>query len=558
MLIVLVVALVVIALASVVGPRVGIASPLVLVAIGVGASFVPMLGVIDIRPEWILEGVLPPLLYSSAVSMPSMNFRRDFGAISGLSVLLVIGSSLVLGVFFMLVVPGLGFAYGVALGAIISPTDAVATSLVKGSPISKRVVAMLEGESLLNDATALVLLRTAIVAVSGSFSFWGALGTFAYSVAVAVGIGWLVGWLNLAVRRRVTDPTVNTALSFAVPFVAAIPATLLQASGLVAAVAAGLITGILAPRQLSPENRLSDGQNWRTVELVLEGAVFLIMGLQIRSVVVAVQAGGDGGVATAVLIALGAFGLTVAVRAVYVGPLLAVMRARARANERIRSRAEAMQERFTTPEGKQEMLGRMRKRSPRRSERDLDRFSTRITRFLANLDYFSSQPLGWREGTVVVWAGMRGAVTVAAAQTLPEFAGRDLLVLIAFAVAVVSLVLQGGTIGPVVRALAPAADPDAAAARNRAELDRLFQIMRTAAEGFPPPPPVEQPERIDQATIDAMEVQRAHRIAVLHAQRNALLDERDNGTFDSDVLTAALANLDAAEIDLELRGRLAT
>lgn len=557
-LIVLVVALVVIALASVVGPRVGIASPLVLVAIGVGASFVPMLGVIDIRPEWILEGVLPPLLYSSAVSMPSMNFRRDFGAISGLSVLLVIGSSLVLGAFFMLVVPGLGFAYGVALGAIISPTDAVATSIVKGSPISKRAVAMLEGESLLNDATALVLLRTAIVAVSGSFSFWGALGAFAYSVVVAVGIGWFVGWLNLAVRRRVTDPTVNTVLSFAVPFVAAIPATLLQASGLVAAVAAGLITGILAPRQLSPENRLSDGQNWRTVELVLEGAVFLIMGLQIRSVVVAVQSGGDGGVATAVLIALGAFGLTVAVRAVYVGPLLAIMRARARANERIRGRAEAMQERFTTPEGKQEMLGRMRERSPRRSERDLDRFSTRITRFLANLDYFSSQPLGWREGTVVVWAGMRGAVTVAAAQTLPEFPGRDLLVLIAFAVAVVSLVLQGGTIGPVVRALAPAADPDAAAARNRAELDRLFQIMRTAAEGFPPPPPVEQPERIDQAAIDAMEVQRAHRIAVLHAQRNAILDERDNGTFDSDVLTAALANLDAAEIDLELRGRLAT
>lgn len=558
MLTVLVIALVVIALSAVVGPRIGIASPLVLVAIGVGASFVPMLGVIDIRPEWILEGVLPPLLYSSAVSMPSMNFRRDFGAISGLSVLLVIGSSLVLGLFFMLVVPGLGFAYGVALGAIISPTDAVATSIVKGTSISKRVVAMLEGESLLNDATALVLLRTAIVAVSGAFSFWGALGAFAYSVAVAAVIGWLVGWLNLVVRRRVTDPTVNTVLSFAVPFAAAVPTTLLQASGLVAAVVAGLVTGVLAPRRLSPENRLSDGQNWRTVELVLEGAVFLIMGLQIRTVVMAVQAGGDGGVATAVLIALGAFGLTVAVRAAYVGPLLAILRARGRANERARGRVETMQERFRTPEGQQEMLERMQERSPRRSERDLARFSTRVTRFLANLDYFKNQPLGWREGTTVVWAGMRGAVTVAAAQTLPAFPGRDLLVLIAFAVAVVSLALQGGTIGPLVRLLAPRSDPEAAAARTRAELDRLLEIMRTAASSLPEPPPLERPERIDQDAIDAFQARRVHQIAVLHAQRDAILDERDNGTFDSDVLADALANIDAAEIDLEMRGRLAS
>ena len=177
-----------------------------LVAIGVGASFLPLFDTIEIEPEWILAGVLPPLLYSSAVSMPAMNFRREFGAISGLSVRWSIASSLVLGVFFMLVIPDLGFAWGVALGAIVSPTDAVATSIIKQTSVSKRVVAMLEGESLLNDATALVLLRTAIVATAASFSFWAAAGTFAYSVVIAIIIGVLVGWGNLVVRKRVTDP----------------------------------------------------------------------------------------------------------------------------------------------------------------------------------------------------------------------------------------------------------------------------------------------------------------------------------------------------------------
>ncbi|WP_281506190.1 cation:proton antiporter [Amycolatopsis sp. FBCC-B4732] len=120
LLVVLVTGFLVIAAATVVGPRLGVAAPLVLVVLGVAASLLPMFASAHIEPEWILEGVLPPLLYSAAVSMPAMNFRREFGAISGLSVLLVVGSSLVLGLFFALVLPGLGFAWGVALGAIVS------------------------------------------------------------------------------------------------------------------------------------------------------------------------------------------------------------------------------------------------------------------------------------------------------------------------------------------------------------------------------------------------------------------------------------------------------
>jgi NhaP-type Na+/H+ or K+/H+ antiporter len=548
-LVVIVVALVAIAAATVVAPRIGIAAPLVLVTIGVAASFLPVFATVFIEPEWILAGILPPLLYSSAVSMPAMNFRREFGAISGLSVLLVVGSALLLGVFFMIALPGLGFAWGVALGAIVSPTDAVATSIIKRTTVSKRVVAILDGESLLNDATALVLLRTAIVAAAASFSFWGAVGTFAYSVAVAAAIGGLVGWLNLEVRKRVTDSTVNTVISFTVPFLAAVPAELLGASGLVAAVVAGLVTGVLAPRRLSPQNRLSDTQNWRTVELVLEGAVFLTMGLQIKSIVTNVEEA-HAGTGPAVLIAVGALALTILVRAAYVGPLLAVLKSRSRHAERLQVQLQGMQEKFAAPEGKQEAFREVNRRWRQPSARDLERFAVRVTRGLADIEYFRRQPLGWREGTVVVWAGMRGAVTVAAAQSLPEDTPqRSVLVLIAFTVAALSLLVQGGTVGPLVRRLTPKALVAAGGGQEDAERARLIEIMRSSADSVGA---LRRPE--NEPTPEELRESQAHLLAVLEVQRAALLDARDNGTFDADVLADALANLDASQIAIELRG----
>ncbi|SFR68178.1 sodium/proton antiporter, CPA1 family [Agromyces sp. CF514] len=552
-----VIAFVVIAGAAVLGPRLGIASPLVLVAVGIAASFLPVFESIHIDPELILQGVLPLLLYSSAVSMPTMNFRREFGAISGLSVLLVIASSLVLGVFFMLVIPDLGFAWGVALGAIISPTDAVATSIIKQTPVSKRVVSMLDGESLLNDASALVVLRTAIVAVAASFSFLAAAGTFAYSVAVAAVIGGLVGWLNLAVRRRVVNPAVNTVLSFTVPFIASVPAELLEASGLVAAVVAGLVTGIRAPRELSPQNRLSDSQNWHTVELVLEGVVFLTMGLQIQAIVGDLQRD-HAGVLPALLVAVGALVLTLLVRAAYVAPLLRSLGRRHRRSAAMQPRLEGLQEKLATPEGEREILERGGQRrgrggSRRTTSRDLDRFRRRVTQSLGDIEYFRRQPLGLREGIVVVWAGMRGAVTVAAAQTLPvDTPQRSLLVFIAFAVAVLSLLVQGGTIGPLVQRIAPEVDPAGQQAEMQAERTRLMQILRDSAASF------EQPTRTEgEPRVEAFLAERRYRLDVIAAQRSALLDARDNGTFDADVLADELANLDAAQIALEMRAKSA-
>ena len=156
--------------ASVLAPRIGTAAPLVLLALGMVVSLLPFTPEFVLDPELILAGILPPLLYSASVSMPTMDFRRDFGAISGLSVLLVLVSSVCLGVFFTAHLPGIDLALGIALGAIVSPTDAVATTIVKRLGVQPRLTTVLEGESLLNDATALVLLRSATAARSGRAS----------------------------------------------------------------------------------------------------------------------------------------------------------------------------------------------------------------------------------------------------------------------------------------------------------------------------------------------------------------------------------------------------
>src|SRR6185312_10854137 len=348
-LIVAVLGVLAIAGATALGRRWGVATPLLLVAVGIGVSLLPFVPAVEIEPEWILAGVLPPLLYSASVSMPGMDFRREFTAIAGLSVLLVVLSSVILGAFFAWVIPDLGLAWGIALGAIVSPTDAVATSIVKRLGVSPRVVAILEGESLLNDATALVLLRAAIAGTAATVSLWGVLGNFAFAVIVAVIIGLIVGKLNLVVRARVKDATVNTVISFTVPFIASIPAELLQASGLVAAVVAGLVTGRGAIRVLSPQHRLSDSQNWRTVELILEGAVFLTMGLELTAIIGDVEAD-HAGIGVAIGLAASALVLTILVRAAFVGPLLAALQGSARRRARMKPRLATMQDRLEKPE----------------------------------------------------------------------------------------------------------------------------------------------------------------------------------------------------------------
>jgi len=278
--------------------------------------------------------------------------------------------------------------------------------------------------------------------------------------------------------------------------------------------------------------------------------VFLTMGVQLSSIVADVERDAAS-VGTAVLVAACALALAVLVRAAYVSSLLGVLAVRTKRSGAIRTRVLGLRERIGTPEGKREALAEPGSRRRPPSERELDRFAARITRILADLDYFRREALGWREGTAVVWAGMRGAVTVAAAQTLPENAPqRPVLVLIAFVVALLSLLVQGGTVGPLVRRLAVRADRTAIAERIADERTRIAEIMRSGGEVLPEPP---RPEV--GVAPDGLDAAKERRLATIERQRSALLDARDNGTFDADVLQDALADLDAAQIAIEMAER---
>lgn len=580
-------AILVIALGTAVAPKINVAGPLVLVLVGVVVGLLPFVDIPEIDPEWILVGVLPPLLYSAAVALPAIEFRRDFGPIAGLSFLLVLISSIVLAFFFVLVIPGLNPAIAVALGAILSPTDAVATSIVKRLGVSGRVVTMLEGESLLNDATALVLLRTMVAAAAVATAGAGAedgvgigfLPAFAWGVLVAVVVGGLVGFLNLRLRSLISHSAANTAIGFIIPFVAYLPTEKLGGSGLVAAVVAGIVTGQGSARWFTPEQRMSDENNWRTIELMLEGAVFLLMGLELKQIVEGNIARHDG-LGTGLMIALGAFAIIVVVRVAYVTVLvwLQSRRARGRQRQRLEQIGERIDEMaagrlpLDTGPGRSPRDARRAGRSPDdpRAQRRLASMSARVARAMSDLNYYQASPLGWKHGAVIVWAGMRGVVTLAAAQTLPQGTHeRELLIFIAFAVAIGSLMLQGFTLPWLVRALRLQTPGDNQL--DHAEKSALDGELREAAVSAAGSPKLRRrdgsafPEDLvarvtarmynppdEDATSSARDFLEL-RLVLIEAMRRRLTDLSSGGEYSTPALRHALAELDADQLSLELR-----
>jgi monovalent cation/hydrogen antiporter len=568
-LLVAVVAVIAIAVLTSLGQRMRVAGPLLLVAAGIAVAYIPGVQVPLIDPEIILIGVLPPLLYSAAVQLPAIEFRRDFGPIAGLSVLLVVASSLVLGLFFWLAIPSVGLALGIALGAILSPTDAVATSIVKRLGISPRVVTMLEGESLLNDATALVILRTATVAIASGFTFGGAVWAFAWGVILAVVVGAIVGWLALRLRAWVGSSAANTAISLTVPFLAYLPTEHFGGSGLVAAVVAGIVTGQGAPRHLTPEQRLSDTMNWRMIELVLEGGVFLVMGLEVRDIVQQ-NIKDHQGLWHGAWLALCALGIILVIRAVYVSLMVANQGRRARRYDR--QRLEGFSARIDQI-ASGEYDGPERRglpTDPVRRERRLGSIRRRVGRLVADIDYYQASPLGWKHGTVIVWAGMRGVVTLAAAQTIArDTDDRALLVFVALLVALLSLVGQGFTLPWLVRMLRlHGTGAEAVSPEERLRLDEQLREAAAAmlagsevvkrdgtpfSEGF-----IERVgERMTKAPDDD-QTAIAHemlqlRLITIDAMRRRLDALSHEGTFSTAALRHALAELDADQLSLELR-----
>ena len=617
-LVIAVLGLLIIAACNQLAPKVGVASPLILLAVGVLVGFLPWVGTVSVDPEIILEVVLPPLLFGAAVGMPVMDFRRELRSVAGLAIGLVVISAIVIGLAVHALVPAVSLAWAIALGAVLSPTDAVAVSIARGAGVNHRIITILEGEGLFNDATALVLLSAAVSAGQAGgegVTAWGVAGEFVLALGVAVVIGLVVGEIGVRVRGRITDPAADTVFSFVMPFLASVPADHLGGSGLVAAVVAGLVVSRRRVSVMGAQNRRFAQQNWKTAELVLEGGIFLFMGLQAYGIYheVDVLPGGPG-VGRAVLVAVTAGALTVVLRAVFVAPLLAwLASARHRNARRVAVGAERLEQfevrlshacdvddemlaaRNLTQDDWARALDRWRHR--------LDRGHRKQNRVAGDLAYWTQTPLGPREGSVIVWAGMRGVVTLAAAQTLPFTAPmRPVLLLVALLVAGGSLVIQGLTLVPLIARVRPqTADPEEEAAEQRRLLKLLGHAVKDTAlaramqeqyeagntatrdagrslslvgrtglaqqrarrdddveQPVPQAAPVsqeaDQHDAVEAAeeAIEPLSREQVRDLAIeaIQTQRDALIEARDEGLFHSSTLELALERLDAEEIML--------
>ncbi|MGV8895878.1 MAG: cation:proton antiporter [Rhodoglobus sp.] len=560
-----VVALITIVAAGAFSKRLGVAAPLILIVIGVGFSFIPGAPV-QIPHEVILLGLLPPILYSAAITVPVVDFKRNLRSITALSVVLVLVTAFVTGSILFLVFPALSYPAAIAIGAVISPTDAVAaTALGKRMGLPPRLVTILEGEGLVNDATALVLLRSAVAATAASITFWDVVGDFLFAAMVAAAIGLAVGIVTVYVRSRLRDPILDTVISFAVPFIAFIPAEFVNASGVLAVVVAGLYSGHHSANRLSPQARISERLNWRTAQFVLENGVFLLMGIQVSYLIGATIAD-DLSADKAVWLGLLLAAILVVIRLMFVAPLLMLLRrAEARAERghvRFGERLDDVVRRFGPSQSRDQ-----------RVDRSINRAQQLFSRRQADIDQLKREGLDWRGGAVLTWSGMRGVVTLAAAQSLPDSTPyREQLILIAFTVAVVTLLAQGGTLPWVIRRLGVVGTDRAADQQELASLlDEVGQAgvdVLANPESIIPGVTVDVVERARRDTLLhaeaaregathglgaeglALSPQRQYRILlreVFDAEMVALLEARASGRYPSRILNRA-----QALIDLEL------
>jgi monovalent cation/hydrogen antiporter len=257
--------------------------PIFLVLGGLAIGFVPGMPDIELEPELVLLFFLPPLLYSSAFFASLRDLRRNVGTISALSVGLVLLTCFAVAVCVHAVVPGMSWAAAFVLGAIVSPTDPVAaTAIASRIGVPRRVVVVVEGESLINDATAITAYRVAVVAVTaGTFSVWDAGGRFILGAVGGVAIGLAVGWVVAFVRERLDDPPVEITISLFTAYAAYLPAEQLGLSGVVAAVTVGLYMGSQTSRVTTAQVRMQGFAMWQILTFLLNSFLFVLIGLQL-------------------------------------------------------------------------------------------------------------------------------------------------------------------------------------------------------------------------------------------------------------------------------------
>ena len=515
-LITVLVVLVVVAIVYEIAQRVGVPYPSLIVLGGIGLAFIPGLPRIALEPDLVLLVFLPPLLFGAAVSTPLRDLRQNLFAIGRLSIVLVLVTTAVVALVAQAAIPSLGWPAAFALGAIVAPTDALAaTTVFRRLGMPRIVVTLIEGEGLLNDATALIAYRFATVAVaSGTFILSQALGSFVVAAVGGIVIGVAVGIVAGEILRRLDDPPVEVALSLVIPFAAYLPADALKLSGVLAAVAAGLVIGRRLGTILTPNSRVLWLSTWKMVGFILNGFVFVLIGLQLPEILA-----GLGTRSAAEILGLVALvsGAVIGTRFIWV---------------------------YTAS---------MLPGSPRRV---IARRDPRLARRLV---------------FVFGWAGLRGAVSLAAALALPStFPERNLILLLTFGVIVVTLVGQGLTLPLVIRRVGwDGAEPDgdeptfARAAAYRAGLDeverarpnwpthqplfdRLESGLRDRGGHLATEDPTETEER-RQERIEHEEIQRG----VIAAQRQAVIELRDRGEINDQTLRIVERELDLEELRME-------
>jgi monovalent cation/hydrogen antiporter len=509
------VTLVVIAILFEIARRIGVPYPTLFVLGGLALAFVPGLPHFALEPQLVLLVFLPPLLFSAAVATPIRDLRTNLVPLLRLSVGLVLFTMLIVAVVAHALIPEIGWPAAFTLGAIVAPTDALAaTSVFRRLGAPRIVVTLIEGEALLNDATALVAYRAAVLAVGGTFILSNALFGFVIAAIGGIAFGVLVGRLAGELLRRLDDPPVEVAISIVIPFAAYLPADRFELSGVLAAVAAGLVIGSRLGTILTPSSRVLWLSSWKMIGFVLNGFVFLLIGLELP---VILRGLGD----RPPVEILGLVAVVCAV--VVVGRIVWV---------------------FATS---------LLPGSPRRviARRD-PRLATRLT-------------------FVVGWAGLRGAVSLAAALALPvTFPERNLIVLLTFAVILVTLVGQGLTLPLALRRAGwdgtePEGDePTAARAaayqagldeigRARSEwpghaplFDRLESGLRDRTQHLATEDPDETAER-RQERVEHEQIQRG----VIAAQRTAVIELRDRGEINDQTLRIIERELDLEELRME-------
>ncbi|MBK4348788.1 cation:proton antiporter [Lacisediminihabitans changchengi] len=292
------------------GRRIGWPTPLILVALGGIASFIPGVPSITIDPDLILYGLLPPLLFAAARNTYLADIRQRRDSILVISIGTVAATVVVVGFTASLILPTIGLAAAFAFAAVIAPTDTVAvTAVAHRMGLPRRAITILEGESLLNDAAALVALNAALLALTGSFTPLALAGNVVLAVAGGVVVGGIVGWLTALVRARIRVAVLDTSLALITPYLAFLAAQAIHGSGILAVVIAGLYLGYLSPKIQTAECRSAELANWRTVQFILENAVFLFIGLNLSSAVSGVSLAGYGlwsavGICATILLAL--------------------------------------------------------------------------------------------------------------------------------------------------------------------------------------------------------------------------------------------------------------